>query len=211
MVDFTRRAALVGLSALALCLTTRIPSAWADNSAPAVIQTFYAGLLDVMKQATTLGFEGRVKKLEPLVDASYDLPLMTRITVGPQWNTLTPEQQDKVKQSFRAYTIATYASRFDGYSGERFDVSPTTEPSQGSDLIVSTKLILKAGDPIELNYLMRNAGSGWRIIDVFLSGTISELATRRSEFSAVLRRDGIDGLINTLNDHIKEMQSRPKG
>jgi phospholipid transport system substrate-binding protein len=211
MVDLTRRAALVGLSALALCLTTRIPFARADESAPAVIQTFYAGLIDVMKQATALGFEGRVKKLEPLVDASYDLPLMTRITVGLQWNTLTPEQQDKVKQSFRAYTIATYASRFDGYSGERFDVSPTTEPSQGSDLIVSTKLVLKAGDPIELNYLMRNAGAGWRIIDVFLSGTISELATRRSEFSAVLRRDGIDGLINTLNDHIKEMQSRPKG
>jgi phospholipid transport system substrate-binding protein len=207
MVNFTRRAVMVGLSALALCLTTQVPSALAEEPAPAVIQTFYAGLIDVMKQAQALGFDGRFKKLEPLVDNSYDLPLMTRITVGPQWNTLTPDQQDKVKQSFRAYTIATYASRFDGFSGEKFEVSPTTEPSQGSDLIVSTKLIVKTGDPIELNYLMRNAGAGWRVIDVFLSGTISELATRRSEFSAVLRRDGVDGLINTLNAHVKEMQA----
>jgi phospholipid transport system substrate-binding protein len=207
MVNLTRRAVMVGLSALALCVTTQIPSVWAEEPAPAVIQTFYAGLLDVMKQAQALGFDGRFKKLEPLVDNSYDLPLMTRITVGPQWNTLTPDQQDKVKQSFRAYTIATYASRFDGFSGEKFEVSPTTEPSQGSDLIVSTKLITKTGDPIDLNYLMRNAGAGWRIIDVFLSGTISELATRRSEFSAVLRRDGAEGLINTLNAHIKEMQA----
>jgi phospholipid transport system substrate-binding protein len=103
--------------------------------------------------------------------------------------------------------VLQYASRFEGFSGERFEVSPKTEPSQGSDIIVATKLITKDGDPIELNYLMRNAGAGWRIIDVFLSGTISELATRRSEFSSVLRRDGIDGLVNLLNDHIKEMES----
>jgi hypothetical protein len=41
---------------------------------------------------------------------------------------------------------------------------------------------------------------------VFLSGTISELATRRSEFTSVLRRDGAQGLLDLLGKRIAELK-----
>ena len=46
---------------------------------------------------------------------------------------------------------------------------------------------------------MRQEGGSWQIADIYVDGTISEVATRRSEFAAILRNQGIDGLIEALN------------
>jgi phospholipid transport system substrate-binding protein len=63
---------------------------------------------------------------------------------------------------------------------------------------VNTRLIQNTGAPVVLNYLMRSSGGDWKIVDVYLNGTISELATRRSEFAAILKSGGADALIKTL-------------
>jgi phospholipid transport system substrate-binding protein len=72
---------------------------------------------------------------------------------------------------------------------------------------VETTLTPKGAEPVVLNYLMRNtAGDGWRIVDIFLTGTISELATRRSEFTAILKSDGADGLVKALTKRIEDLK-----
>lgn len=186
-------ACVFGIAAIAL------PTTAAPSGPVEVIQGFYATLLEVMKNAAKLGFAGRQEKLAPAIDAAFDLPLMTRLSVGPQWQNLSPEEQKQVTDAFRRMTLATYANRFDGYSGEKFEVAPQpTDASSGK--LVQTKLIQSDGEIIPLNYLMRDSGGSWKIIDVFLKGTVSELATRRSEFTSVLRRDGAAGLIKTIND-----------
>lgn len=208
MAMLTRRTVASGL--LALTLLAAVPAvATADVPPQTVVDDFYGSLLGVMKDAGKLGFDGRYKRLEPVIEKTYNLPLMTRISVGPQWNSMTPEQQSRLVDSFKRYTVATYASRFDGFDGEHFDVSPNPSPSQGSDVIVETKLVPGHGDAVVLNYLMRQNDGTWHVIDVFLSGTISELATRRSEFTSVLRRDGPDGLVAELDKRIKEMAATP--
>lgn len=170
-----------------------------------LIMSFYDKLLGVMKDAKTLGFDGRYKRLEPVIGQIYNLPLMTRVAVGAQWTQMPPEQQRRLIDSFTRYTVATYASRFSGYDGERFEVSPTASQSATGDTIVETRVVPKEGDEVSLNYLMRNSDGGWKVVDIFLSGTISELATRRSEFTSVLRRDGADGLAALLDKRIREM------
>jgi phospholipid transport system substrate-binding protein len=169
----------------------------------AVIQSFYDVLLDVMKNADKLGVDGRATKLDPVIRKVYDLPLMARLTVGPQWSSLAPDQQKRIADAFAKMTITTYAVRFDGYSGEKFEVSRQASQSNNGT-VVQTKLIKSDGEPIALNYLMRESEGGWRVIDVFLNGTASELATRRSEFSSVLRRDGADGLVKLLEKRASE-------
>lgn len=162
-----------------------------------VVQTFYGTLLDVMKNAKSLKFDGRYQKLKPAIEKAFDLPLMTRLTVGPPWQNVPPEQKQRLVQAFEDFTVATYADRFDGYSGEKFVVDPQTHQTN-SGTLVQTQLVKSDGEPVQLNYLMRQSGDAWKIIDVFLSGTVSELASRRSEFSSVLRRDGADGLVHLL-------------
>lgn len=181
------------LALLALVLAS---AAHAQTDPTARVKTFYAALLETMKDAKRLGVEGRYRKLAPVLDSTFDLPAMTRIAVGPAWTSFTPEQQAATTAAFTRMTIATYASRFDGYDGERFEIDPKIV-ERGADRIVNTKLV-SGTEPVTLNYLMRSSGGEWRIVDVYLSGTISELASRRTEFSAILKSGGPDALASTL-------------
>jgi phospholipid transport system substrate-binding protein len=122
---------------------------------------------------------------------------MTRIAIGPRWTSIPKEQQAALVDAFSRMTIATYANRFDGYSGERFDVEPAVE-TRSSGKVVRTRLVQSDGAPVTLDYLMRASGTGWKIVDVYLTGTISELATRRSEFAAILNAGGASALIDSL-------------
>jgi phospholipid transport system substrate-binding protein len=200
-----RRRILLRCAAL-LCAPT-LP-AWAEieatDAAVTRIRAFYDALLGVMKQADKLGIRGRYDKLAPTVRSTFDLAAMTRIAVGPEWNSIPPEQQVALIDNFTQMTIATYANRFDSYSGERFEVDAAAEP-RNTGRIVHTKLFPSTGEPVTLNYLMRGSGDSWSVVDVYLTGTISELATRRSEFGAILKSGGPNALIDSLRQQTEKL------
>lgn len=162
-----------------------------------------------MKQAADLGVRGRYEKLAPTIRSVFDLPAMTRIAVGMSWSSLAPVQQAALTEAFTRMTIATYANRFDGYSGERFDVEPASE-LRGTGRLVRSKLILASGEPVTLNYLLRATGDVWKVVDIYLTGAISELATRRSEFAAILKAGGPDALIDNLRLQAEKLMNSPR-
>jgi phospholipid transport system substrate-binding protein len=171
----------------------------------ATVQALCDALISAMKQGPALGFSGRRQLLEPEIRRAIDLPLMTRLVLGPPWRTLTPDLQRQLVDAFSDYSISTYANRFSGFSGEQFSVDPAPAHLENGDVIVHTKLVTKDPEPVRLDYLMRSSGGTWKIIDVYLSGTISELAARRSEFSAVLRQGGAAALVETLRKKAAEL------
>lgn len=161
------------------------------------VRGFYDVLLATMKNGRSLGQSGRYAALAPAVHVVFDVPLMARLAVGPSWATLSPAQQQRVIDAFGRYVCATYADRFDSYSGERLQV--TGDQPYGGQVIVETKIVKPGAEPVTINYLMHQNRDAWQISDVYLDGTISQLATQRSEFSAILRRQGVDGLIMALD------------
>jgi phospholipid transport system substrate-binding protein len=161
------------------------------------VRGFYDTLLSMMKNGPTLGQSGRYARLAPVVDRAFDVSLMTRLAIGPTWATLPPDQQQRLVEAFRHYIAATYADRFDSYSGEQLEV--TGEQPYNADVIVHTKIVKPNGETTTLNYLMRQNQGSWQISDVYLDGTISQLAVQRSEFNSILRREGVDGLVMALN------------
>jgi phospholipid transport system substrate-binding protein len=189
-----KRNLLVGFFAALLLLA--LPAHAQSGDPAARVKSFYGSLLETMKDAKRLGVDGRYRKLAPAISATFDLPAMTRIAVGPSWTSLTPEQQGALTAAFTRMTVATYASRFDGYDGERFEVDPKPV-ERGADRIVNSRIVTP-GETVTLNYLMRSSGGEWKIVDVYLSGTISELAARRSEFASILRSGGPEALASTL-------------
>ncbi len=196
---FSRRLAL----ALALLLPLPFTVLPAQAAEPRqVVDTLDNALLDVMKNADSLGFRGRYQKLGPVLDQTFNLPLMARIAVGPDWSTLSPAQQQKVTDAFRRFSITTYAARFNGYSGESFQAEDA-KPVSGGDQVVNTRLVRPNADPVPLNYRLR--GPNWQIIDIYLNGTISQLANYRSEFGATLRSGGGDALIKLIEGKIVEL------
>jgi phospholipid transport system substrate-binding protein len=193
----SRRTALRSIAALAAVMVAPVRAADDDAVVTAPIRAFYDALQDAMRRAKVLGVKGRYDKLAPVIESAFDLAAMTRIAIGPPWTSIAREQQAALIDGFSRMTIATYANRFDGYSGERFDVEPGVETRSGGR-IVHTRLVQSNGEPVVLDYLVRASGGGWKIVDVYLTGTISELATRRSEFGAILDSGGAPALIESL-------------
>jgi phospholipid transport system substrate-binding protein len=196
------------LAAAIAALSPSIPfaAAPAEGSPAATIETFYQTLLSTMKEGQSLGFAGRRERLAPAIKQAFDLPLMTRLMVGPQWQALPPEQQQRLVDAFTDFSIATYANRFDDYSGEKFQVDPQAAPGANGAATVHTRLVKSDGEPVTLDYQMRDSSGNWRIVDVYLAGTVSELATRRSEFSAVLRRGGAEALVDLLQQKTAQLR-----
>ncbi len=161
------------------------------------VQSLYDALLVTMKNGRTLGQSGRFTQLEPVIRRTFDIPVMARLSVGPSWISLTEAQRQQVTDSFGRYLSAIYADRFDGYAGQKLQV--TGEQPAPSGVMVRSQIIKANGEPVDVDYMMRRSGDNWLISDIYLDGAISEVATRRSEFAAILRNDGVDGLIAALN------------
>jgi len=161
------------------------------------VRGFYDTLLTTMKNGPTLGQSGRYARLAPVVDRVFDVSSMTRLAVGPTWAALSPARQQQLIDAFRHYVAATYADRFDSYSGQQLQV--TGERPYNADVIVQTKIVKSDGDTTTLDYLMHQNQGPWQISDVYLDGTISQLAIQHSEFHSILRREGVDGLVVALN------------
>jgi phospholipid transport system substrate-binding protein len=122
---------------------------------------------------------------------------MTRLAIGPYWAGLNEAQRRQVTESFGRYISAIYADRFDSYAGQKLEV--TGEQPASSGVMVKSQIIKASGEPVNIDYMMHRSGDGWLISDIYLDGAISEVATRRSEFAAILKDNGIGGLIAALD------------
>jgi phospholipid transport system substrate-binding protein len=203
------RAAVVLLLSVAATVPRAVRAADAKTDTPvATVQSLCDALLESMKKGSSLDFNGRVKLLDPSIRKTYDLPLLTRLVVGPPWRAFSPDDQKAVTDAFSEYSIAIYAGRFKSYSKERFEVDPTADKSPSGDSMVKTKLYPGSGDAVQLNYLVRQEGDGWHIIDVLLNGTISEMAERRSEYATTLRDGGAQALVKLLKDKTAELEKQ---
>ena len=198
----TKRLALVLAAAV---LAGFIPfSAQARQATPQdTVVRLHTALVGVMQQADALGFDGRYNTLAPTLVASFNLPLMAQVTIGRHWRRLSDDQQALFVDLFTRLTLVTYASRFDDYSGERFETVAETRTRKS--VVVKTRLVKAGGETIRLDYLLRQFGDQWRIIDVLAKGAYSELATRRSEYTSVIRREGFPALMSKLNRKVGEL------
>ena len=187
--------ALCSITALAVSLPAM---AQASDPAAASVAALDNGLLAIMHAGAAAGQAGRVRQIAPVIDRVFDLPLMARLSVGPAWNGFSQHDQQALIAAFRTMTAAQYARNFDGWSGERFTIQPQVD-TRGTDRLVRTVLTSPGGTSEVLDYRLRQAGGTWKVIDVYYRNAISQLATRRSDFAAVVAKGGAPALIAHLD------------
>jgi phospholipid transport system substrate-binding protein len=192
----SRRLAGVGLGLL-LAVGISAESAALPASPQDSVRSLYQTLLATMRDARTLGESGRYARLAPVVGRVFDISLMARLSIGPSWAGLNEAQRQRATQSYGRYVSAVYADRFDSYDGQKFEVNGEQPAAFG--VLVESHIIKANGEPVKVDYIMRRNGAGWLIADIYLDSAISEVATRRSEFAAILRKEGINGLIAALD------------
>jgi phospholipid transport system substrate-binding protein len=189
---FCTGALLLGFSRMAIA---------SDVTAP--IEQLDAGLLQVMKAGKGVPFQQRYDVLAPLVIRAVELDGILQGGVGPTWVSLPPSQQEALKTAFQHYSIATYVSHFDEFAGERFELYP---PAAG-DPVVRVKIVpAKPGDNTHLlGYTMRQAPVGWKVIDVTVDSTISQVVVQQEEIRSLIRSSGTDGLLARLQQKTTEL------
>ncbi len=190
---------LLGRTALAVFLLCAIVagSARAATDPAATIDNFYGALLQTMKRGPQLGDSGRFDALAPTVRQNFDLGAMAQMAVGPSWANLSPTERQQITEAFARYTIATYADHFNRFNGEKLEIAGARKMPYGT--IVETHIVQADGDQTAINYLMRQNGNEWQIADIYLQGTISQIANLRSQFSSAVLRGGAQALVETLN------------
>ena len=189
---------------LSLILATVAPVALAapQSSPVEVVESLHGTLLSVMKEGDKIGYRGRYERLEPAIQASFDLAFVARTVIGRYWEAFTPEQRSRFVETFSKLSVATYAANFDAYSGERFKVVSEKELAGGKSE-VQTKLIKSDGEEVRLDYLLYRVNAQWRIINVIANG-VSDLALKRADYSAFLKSKGFDALLARLNEKIAQ-------
>lgn len=181
-----------------LILAAAIPAGAQNTGDPAAatVQGFYDALVASMKSGGTS--KSRYDKLKPAIEQAFDIPGMTALSVGPSWSSISSADQKALTDAFERMTIANYARNFDSYGGEKFTVDPAVI-DRGSDKLVKSALKPSSGDAIPFNYRLHQADGGWKIVDIYLNGNISQLAQKRSDFGATLQSSGPEGLAKKIN------------
>jgi phospholipid transport system substrate-binding protein len=177
-------------------------SAQAESAATAkqVVEKFQTELIAVMKNGKQLGYAGRYDKLSEPVSNSHDLTKIARIVIGKEWEKLSESQQQKLVDVFVRLSIASYAHNFKDYSGESFVFDSEEETTRGG-VVVHSHLIIPDDKPVKFDYMLKEKGDSWRIINIIANG-VSDLALKRSEYTTILQREGFDALIAKINEKI---------
>ena len=194
-------ALVLGAAPLLAAAPLQPVQAQAADPSVAQVQGFYDALQASMKAGGTP--KSRYEKLKPAVEKAFDLQAMTAASVGPAWTSASEADKKALTDAFSRMTIANYAKNFDSYSGEKFTVEPAPIV-RGSDHFVKSTM-KTSSETIAFNYRLHQVGSDWKITDVLLSGNISQMAQKRSDFAAVLASGGVGALtkrINALSDQM---------
>ena len=197
-----RRAFLGGLFAALLvpwAARAEAPPSFAAVSAP--VATLDAGLLAVMKAGNATPFPKRYAMLEPIVQQTFDLPVVLQRAVGFGWPGVTPSQRQELLVVFRQYVVASYVANFDSYNGQQFRLLPGLR-TVGSEQVVSTNIVSSDGTTRRIDFVLLQDGGRWQIVDVLLDGTISQVAVQRSDFSSLLSSGGAPALISGLRKKV---------
>ncbi len=201
------RLALLGLAGMPFAALAPFAAVAQESAAAAPIQRLYGAMLGVMKAGPGVPFEQRLARLAPTIDAVFDLAGILATSVGPSWSTISADQRSALTAAFRRYTVASYVNNFSQYTGQRFEVSPTTRALPNNDQVVTSNIIPASGDPHRLDFVMRQINGDWRVVDVLADGTISRVAVQRSDFRHLLLQGGSAALVASLQSKADELAS----
>jgi phospholipid transport system substrate-binding protein len=125
--------------ALILAVTVQSPVRAAESPASRVIAQLDAVLLGAMRDADQLGFQGRIDRIGPAVDAAFDLPFMAEKSLGPHWAALSDSDKTRWVDLSRQFTIANFSANFDHWSNQTIDLV-SEEPGAADTIMVKTKI-----------------------------------------------------------------------
>jgi phospholipid transport system substrate-binding protein len=154
-------------------------------------------------QRSDMSLENREAILADILSRGFDLPLIARFVLGRYWRPATPDQRDSYVELFGKFVIKSYSRHLGGFAGSSFDIVGA-EPIGQSDVLVTTILERKSGPEFKAGWRVRLIDGQHKIIDVMVEG-VSMAVSQRQEFASVLKRDGVERLLQILAAKVGRM------
>jgi phospholipid transport system substrate-binding protein len=188
-----------GWPAWSITQPAAVASPAGQEAAPteAVVERFHQALIEALQLAE---HSLREAHLQPRIAQAFDVRRISAISLGRTWRTLTDEQQTAFIELLTALITATYADRFDGFSGQQF-VTDGVDPVK-SGFIVRTRLTRSNAEDVSLHYFLRSG----RIFNVVADG-VSDLSLRRADYNSIIKNQGYEALLTHIADKIKLARS----
>ena len=159
-------------------------------------------LIEVMKGGKSMGYNGRLKKLDPVVKETFEFEAVSLIALGTHWKKLEQAQKLAFMSKLTDLSVATYAAQFKEYAGESFQFDSSQDIKNGR-LLLRYNLVAPKEKPIRFEYFVGQFNGQWHIINIVVDG-ISDLALKKAQYTSVIDREGFDALLNKLNQKIAD-------
>ncbi|MFQ5533202.1 MAG: phospholipid-binding protein MlaC [Sphingomonadales bacterium] len=211
---FQRTRFLASISALAALIVLSLPAKNASaDEIPATSEgarEFVSELVDNALSALrnkALAVEERKDQLAGHLREGFALDYISRFVLGRHWRKATSEQRVEYMDLFSDFIIETYSIRLDEYTDETVEIGEARAAGK-KDIIVASKIIRRNGPPVSVDWRIRVKDEVYKVIDLSVEG-ISMAISQREEFSAVVQKDGIDGLLTGLRDKLNDTRQAP--
>jgi phospholipid transport system substrate-binding protein len=154
---------------------------------------------------------GNTKKTIALVEEKvlphFNFQRMTALAMGPNWRKASPEQQKQLVDQFRTLLVRTYSSALTQYRNQTIDFKPVRMQPADTEVMVRSEVKQSGAESIGIDYAMEKNGGSWKVYDVTVAG-VSLVTTYRDSFASEVRNAGVDGLIKTLADKNRQLETK---
>ena len=197
------------IAALVLGLGVQF-AALADTVAPdALVKGVTDDVITIVRQDKAIQ-SGDTRKAVELVETKvlpyFDFAHMTRLAVGKDWKQASPDQKAQLTQEFKTLLVRTYSNALTQYRNQVIDFKPLKAKPEDTDVIVRTEVRQAGAKPVQIDYALDKQADGWKVYDVMVAG-VSLVTNYRDSFGQEVRTGGIDGLIKSLKDKNKQLET----
>ncbi len=184
------------------CLTT------ASDDPTAVVRDTAERVLDSLRsdRARYQDDHALFQLVRDVVFPRLDRERTAQWVLGANWRTATPAQREQFIAEFSDLLLRTYGTALRQYDSEKLNYLPARAPAGADRVTVRTEIIRPDGPKVRVDYLLTNRSGEWKVYDVIIEN-VSLVVTYRSEYSAIIKRDGMDGLLKQLADRNRSANS----
>tara|TARA_B100000686_G_scaffold353376_1_gene458744 strand:+ start:1697 stop:2320 length:624 start_codon:yes stop_codon:yes gene_type:complete len=162
---------------------------------------FVNSLIDKAIEILELPIENRAERqagFRNLVQRDFDMPTIVRLVLGRHWRAATTGQKARFSTAFLTHLISVYSDGLGMYDGQILEIEKSA-PLTERDTVVFTHISREGALPLRLDWRVRQTNEGLKVIDIATEG-VSMVTTKRSEFTSLVAREGLEALISRLEN-----------
>jgi phospholipid transport system substrate-binding protein len=181
-----------------------------EGAATRTVETLHAALARNIADGAALGLEGRLARIEPVLAEVFDFQTIAMVALGDAYARLDASQQARFRALLERQSALTYADNFKSTQHSPRFVTLAEQPARGARVVVRTRLERDDGAPVSLDYVVHDTPRGPRVVNVLAEG-VSDLSLKRAQYAAVIRRDGVDALLEQIEKQVTELAHTAAG